>query len=352
MDGMRRTLLRVMGVGAGLMPAVAWAERIRILPGEPSAGGPASGGPSGATATGQVSPAFQRFVAGIRVGEARAHGGLQVLWLYTTDAVEPLAVATLEEARTRGHLLITEREQASVPDLVIENRGKSYVLLLAGEILVGGKQHRVLREDILLPPLSGPRAIGVYCVEQGRWEAGRKDFDAKGTFAAPGLRSRLMERADQGRVWAEVGKYAARAAAPSPTSSYQAVYEQPEVKEHLKDVERAPAHRPPGGALGAAVFVGATLTGLDLFHEPGLFAREWPKLLRAHALEAYRRPPGPNPDERTLRARLELILGGARRAEGSLRGNAGVGQLFEFHVEKGRGSALVFEGRTLHAAIL
>lgn len=39
--------------------------------------------------------------------------------------------------------------------------------LLAGEILLGGKQNRVLTEDILLPPGSGPRNVGVYCVEGG-----------------------------------------------------------------------------------------------------------------------------------------------------------------------------------------
>ena len=79
----------------------------------------------------------------------------------------------------------------------MENRGKAHVLLLAGEILVGGKQNRVLREDILLPPLSGPRPIGVYCVEQGRWNEGRRDFESKSTFADPGLRRKVYDRVDQ-----------------------------------------------------------------------------------------------------------------------------------------------------------
>ena len=122
-----------------------------------------------------------------------------------------------------------------MPELIVENRSKSHVLLLAGEILLGGKQNRVLSEDILLPPASGPRNIGVYCVEQGRW-AGRAHFDAKGSFAAPGLRSSVMEKAPQGRIWAEVERYARRAQAASPTQSYQEVYEKPEVREHLAGV--------------------------------------------------------------------------------------------------------------------
>ena len=37
--------------------------------------------------------------------------------------------------------------------------------------------------------------------------------------------------------WAEVQKSARAARAPSPTASYQEIYENLEVKEHLKDVE-------------------------------------------------------------------------------------------------------------------
>jgi hypothetical protein len=346
MGANRRDFLCLVGLGgAGVLarPAAAWADRIRVLGGE---------GPNPSIAIGRVSPDFQRFMAGVRVGQARAHGAIVVFWLYGAGPAGALDVATLEEARSRGDLLITERDQATVPELVVENRGKVHVLLLAGEILLGGKQNRVLREDILLPPLSGPRNIGVYCVEQGRWAGRSKDFEAKGTFAAPALRSRLMEKADQGRVWAEVDRYARAAAAPSPTRSYQEVYEKPEVQEHLKDVEGMIDHRAAAGALGAAVFVGQALAGLDLFCDPGLFAREWPKLLRAQALEAYRLPRQPGGDEPRLRARVEEALAGAAKAEGILRGNAGVGHLFEFHADRLRGAALVFDGRAVHTALL
>jgi hypothetical protein len=287
----------------------------------------------------------------VRPAAVKSHGALHVVWL-AGPASPGLPVATLEEARGRGELVIAEREQATVPELVVENRGKAFVLLLAGEILLGGKQNRVLTEDILLPPLSGPRAIGVYCVEQGRWAGRSKEFESKGSFAAPGLRSRVMEKADQGRVWAEVEQYSKRAAAPSATGSYQAIYEKPEVKAHLDESMRALDERAAAGAVGAAVFVGPALSGLDLFADPGLFAREWPKLLRAQAVDAYGRPPGPGADEGGLRARVERLLRSAASAEGSLRTNAGAGQLFETRVEDHRAAALTFEGRVVHAAIV
>ncbi len=347
MNEWRRDFLRACGLGTiGVVasPALAWATRIRVLE-EPGDG-------DRPILVGQVSPDFQRFASGLRVGPAHASGGLLVFWLHAKEAPAPLEIATLDEARSRGQLLITERDQATVPELLVENRGKAPVLLLAGEILVGGKQNRVLKEDILLPPLSGPRNIGVYCVEQGRWNEGRKDFESKASFAQPGLRSRLMEKAPQSQVWSEVGKAARAAQAPSPTGSYQEIYEKPEVKDHLKDVERGLDSKAAAGAYGAAVFTAGGLSGLDVFHAPGLFAREWPKLLRAHAVEAYRQPRPAEWQEAKLRGRVEALLGAAARAEGTLRGNAGVGQLFEFRVDRSRGAALIFEGRVVHVAIL
>jgi hypothetical protein len=343
----KREFLGLLAAGSGaaaLGPARAWADRIRIL-GE----GPA---PDRTMGTPQASPEFRRLVAGVLVGTRRSYGSLHVFWLHGAPPPAPLAIATLEEARARGDLAIAERPQATVPSLVVENRGKLHALLLAGEILVGGKQNRVVTEDVLLPPASGPVDLAVYCVEQGRWAGASGGFSARGTFAAPGLRAKVLERSGQQRVWAEVDRYAARLAAPSPTQSYQAVYDKAEVRAHRQAVEQAVDTRAPAGALGAAVFVAGALTGLDLFADPGLFAREWPKLLRAQALESYDRRALEDVDEAGLRARVAALLARAAGVEGTVRRGAGVGRLFEFRLERGRGAALVAEGQVVHAAVL
>ena len=56
--------------------------------------------------------------------------------------------------------------------------------------------------------------------------------------------------------------------------------------------------------------------------------------------------------ESKLRAQVEGMLAQAAKVEGTLRGNAGVGQIFEFRVPAGRGAALLFEGRAVHTSIL
>ena len=54
--------------------------------------------------------------------------------------------------------------QGRDPDLVLANAR----LVLAGEVVIGGKQDRVLTEDIVLAA-SETQQVAVNCVEQGRW---------------------------------------------------------------------------------------------------------------------------------------------------------------------------------------
>jgi hypothetical protein len=339
----RRDVLQGLGLAAiaGVTaPSAAWADRVRILEGQVAAPAPGV----------ERCPELERLAAGLTLGGWRERGALAIAWLHAAAPAAPLDMGTLDEAHAAGVLVVTERAQASVPDLIVDNRGKRAVLLLAGEILLGGKQNRVLAEDVLLPPRSGPRSIGVYCVEAGRWSGGSMRFQSKGTFAPSRLRSEVLDRADQQRVWGAVSGYAARAAAPSPTQSYEAVVEQPDVKEHVRRVEDD-LDRPPAGALGAAAFAGPRLAGLDVFQNASLFARLWPKLLRAHAVETYRRAPAPG-DGADPDGRLRAVLGSLGRVRGRARRNVGEGTIFEFRLGDLRGSALTLADQVVHVAVV
>lgn len=347
MNPFRRSFLRLLATGgavAASAPTFARADRIRVLPDGDGAGRTLLG-------TGR-SAELGRALGGLTLGPAVVQGGLAVLWLHAKDTAggPPLEILTLDESRASGVLTVIERAQASVPDLIAENRGKAYVLLLAGEILIGGKQNRVLREDLLMPPHSGPRNIGVYCVEQGRWNEGRKDFDSRGSVVQPSVRSQVLRKEPQSRVWSGVASASRDLRAPSATGSYQAIYDKPEVKAQLEQTTRR--FDPAGAAaVGAVAFVGSSLAGVDCFHSPGLFAREWPKLLRAYALDAYGAKPGAW-DESAARARTDGLLRAAARVEGALRESVGAGRLFEFTLDGRRGAALLFEGQAIHVALL
>src|SRR5882762_3644752 len=341
----RRSLLRMLGLGADVaIASPARADRIRVLPEVRAREAPSGGGSLGTD--------LRSFLESARAGERRAHGGLTVFWLHGPGGAAPFAIRALDEARARGELQVTERDQATVSSLVIENRGSMHVVLLAGEILQGGKQNRIVLEDVLVPPRSGPLILPVYCIEQGRWVGDGKAFVPREILAAPQLRARMLERSEQREVWAEVDRYAKRAAAPSATGSYLAIHDKAEVQAHQKDVEAAIGGKIVPGAQGAAVFVADRFVGVDLFQDGSLFAREWPKLLRASTIETYGHQVDGKTDERRLRAHVDDLLKSAAGADGSVRRGIGAGWLVEFRLSRSRGSALVAESQVVHAAIL
>ncbi len=99
--------------------------------------------------------------------------------------------------------------------MVLVNNSKRPLILLAGEIVTGGKQDRVIGKDRIIPAESDPIDLGVFCVEPGRWVGSSDRFGAKtvgglapapAPMAAPTVRAKAMADKDQQKVWSEVGK--------------------------------------------------------------------------------------------------------------------------------------------------
>jgi hypothetical protein len=88
-----------------------------------------------------------------------------------------------------------------------------------------------------------------------------------------------------------------------------------------------------------------------VFQNASLFARLWPKLLRAHAVETYRRAPAPG-DGADRDGRLRAVLGSLGRARGRARRNVGEGTIFEFRLGDLRGSALTRADQVVHVAVV
>ena len=75
--------------------------------------------------------------------------------------------------------------------LVLVNNSKRPLLLLAGEIVTGGKQDRVIGADRIVPGKGGPIDLSVFCVEPERWVESSAKF---GSMAAQMARSRSLSR--------------------------------------------------------------------------------------------------------------------------------------------------------------
>jgi hypothetical protein len=229
----------------------------------------------------------------------------------------------------RGHLgYITDG--AEVNRLVLVNNSERPLILLAGEIVTGGKQDRVVGKDRIVPPKSDPIDLAVFCVEPGRWVATKSDFGSfHSQMAQPSVRRSAMADKDQMKVWSEVHSSAAAMAAAAPpqaareiesTSSYARVMGNEEVKQRV-DAVAAPLERSyeevmrelrDRNAVGVVVAVNDQIIWSDLFASTSLLEKYWPKLIRSYAAEALTRPTtSGRPDVEAAQAFLQDF--GARR---------------------------------------
>ena len=227
---------------------------------------------------------------------------------------------TLDEGLRSGAVIVTEASslqglvrpgtryrqysEAEVNKLVLVNNSDRPLLLLAGEVLTGGKQDRVIGVDRIVPPQSDPVDLSVFCVEPGRWVASSEHFASMSSaMAQPSVRLPAMAARDQHQVWAHVASANAGMAAAAPTAgavaggpiaggttSYAKVMQNPEVEKKVASV----AANYDGllhelrkvGATGVVVSVNGYITWADVFASTDLLERYWQKLIRSYAAES------------------------------------------------------------------
>jgi hypothetical protein len=277
---------------------------------------------------GEVSPS-----SGYALLDPIRSGNLTVFPVVANKSYETGQFLTLDEGIRSGEVVVTEAGQAqglirrrpgihptpypvrdaAVNQLVLINNSKRPLLLLAGEIVTGGKQDRVIGKDRIVPAESDPVDLSVFCVEPGRWTAaqGKADFGtARGemaaVIAAPAVRSKAMVAKDQQQVWDEVRKsqramasseavvVAGEAATVESTSSYARVMGNKEVAKQVDSVAAPMQHNYESvirqlrdkNAVGVVVAVNGEVVWADLFASTQLLQKYWPKLVRSYATEA------------------------------------------------------------------
>lgn len=279
----------------------------------------------------------QPSASGYKVLEPIRHGSLTVFPVVAPKSYSTGEFLTLDEGLRSGEVVVTEygnvrglvrrhiapavrNDSAEVNRLVLINNSKRPLLLLAGEIVAGGKQDRVIGKDRIVPPESDPVDLSVFCVEPGRWVASSDHFGTSSTanangmtvstgtlMAQPSVRAKAMGAKDQNQVWAEVRKQqesmavevaaAAPSAAPEAirsTSSYARVMENKEVKEKVDEVAKPIEQNYQSlirqlrdrKAVGVVVAVNGRIIWADVFASTELLEKYWPKLVRSYASEA------------------------------------------------------------------
>jgi hypothetical protein len=271
-----------------------------------------------------------------------SHGDLTIFPVVSGKSHDTGGFITLDEGIRSGEVVVTEvgnihgimRRRSTLPiyprgpevnRLVLVNNSKRPLILLAGEVVTGGRQDRVVGKDRIVPAESDPVDLAVFCVEPGRWVEKSANFDTHApVMAQPSVRKRAMVDADQHKVWDEVnsakasmtarvaegirsggvagGTVAANPGAPPPpaiaelesTSSYAGAIENSAVKQQVdsitaamdKSYESVIKQLRNQNAIGVVVAVRGRIVWADLFASNALLSKYWPKLLDSYAAEA------------------------------------------------------------------
>ena len=227
------------------------------------------------------------------------HQNLAVYPLKGRDALAFDNFLTLQEALEQK--VASVLEVGRVNELHIENRGSRPVFVHAGDIVRGGKQDRMIPNDMILPPHSGKVAVESFCVESGRWtwrgNESAAAFNASNNLAY-GNRAKIASRlqSDQSGVWSAVAakqnslsrKIGSSVRDPRSTSSLELTLQNEKVKKAVEQYERAlldlPREHPD--AVGVAIVTSGPVYGADVYCSRTLFRKLWPKLLKGIAVEA------------------------------------------------------------------
>lgn len=178
-------------------------------------------------------------------------------------------------------------EQAQVSAVEVRNRGNDPVYLLGGEMILGGKQDRIIQQDTVLGTGGAWQKVAVFCVERGRWAGQNMQFQSGGAVAHVALRTAALT-GSQGAVWAEVARSNLQHGTQSQTDTYRRTIQNEALRGKIDPYRQQLLQLFPRDLQLAGLVVGINgqIRVADLFGNPVLFGQLRDKLLSSYILEA------------------------------------------------------------------
>ncbi len=306
--------------------------------------------------TGSSGQTIMDWLSQLEVAEGRTHDRMVVFPVFsggTNRRTEQLEYRTLAEAIAEGSVEVTERPSATVPDLVLRNRGRTMVLVFDGEEILGGKQNRIVNASFLVAAESEV-ALPVTCVEQGRWRDASPRFASgesanfslrreKSSQVAESMRTSGRPVADQSAVWEHISALRADSNTFSETGAMNDVYRAREGA--LAEYERG---LPYGNdAIGMIVALNGNIAGAELFDQTRTARALWAKLVRSYALDALDGPACAP----VARSRAIRLLERARGARFEACPSLALGEDVRLEGDGVTGAGLVYRGAPVHVSL-
>jgi hypothetical protein len=203
---------------------------------------------------------------------------------------QELEVVTLDEAFAKKLVSIREKEHEAVNQLTLTNKADRPMFLLAGEVIIGGKQDRIIGQNTIIGAKT-TQTVPVFCVEHGRWDNSSKVFTSGKALAHGRLRGRASFE-DQSQVWKEVSAKNELRKTKNATDTYRHVAKQQTSGALAAQQQRIDAALGKLSAddrarmIGYVVSLDGKVATIDRFGSPKVFAKLEAKLLTSYVTEA------------------------------------------------------------------
>lgn len=196
----------------------------------------------------------------------------------------------LDEAMPKKLVRIKEVDGGSVNSLTLTNDSNQPLFLLAGEVIIGGKQDRIIGRNTIVPAKT-TQDVPVFCVEHGRWTEQTKEFTTAKALAHGRLRGNASF-AGQSDVWNEVHDKNGKRKTGNDTDTYRKIAQQQTdgtLTAMQKKVDGGLAKLTEdqrANLVGFAVSLNGQVATVDVFQSPTLFGKLQNKLVRSYLTEA------------------------------------------------------------------
>jgi len=234
-----------------------------------------------------------------RISGPYTHKNLSIFLVHGKDQLAGRSFLTLQEALAQKKVRVYETKD--VNELAIRNLSNEDIYVQAGDIVRGGDQDRMISIDFIVPPRSGRMPISAFCVESGRWS--KRGEEQAGFFtssdnavATKELKLAAKVANSQQVVWEKVSAAQEKIGrnvggsvnSPVSATSLELSVEDSKVKattaayiDALNGIVRNKTD-----VIGYAFAINGHVNSADVYASHALFAKLWPKLLKASAVEA------------------------------------------------------------------
>ncbi len=204
---------------------------------------------------------------------------------------------SLGEAMNQSRFRITEKkpygrfnDPGAVNTLTVQNKTQDTVYLMSGDVVKGGKQDRIIAEDLLVAPRTIVD-VPVFCVEPHRWDyQDEKAYAFTGYYnvAATRIRKSLRESRSQHDVWDKVQEITSVNNAETETGTYTALENSTSYTDlrddYLQYIESN--FSLDDHTVGMIAVSGNEVLGIEVFGHPDLFRRQFKALLHSYITDA------------------------------------------------------------------